>query len=142
MKVRTLVETTQEVEVDVSLDDVMAEIAALENPASSQEAIRILNLCISAVMKVEKVRLHPAIATGDLDALLKDLLNLSDKAVIIIVGHEPHMGIWVTRITEAEVPFSLASLAAVKMTSLDPPAGRLRWFASSGLLADIAEENG
>lgn len=52
MKVRTLVETTQEVEVDVSLDDVMAEIAALENPASSQEAVRILNLCISAVMKV------------------------------------------------------------------------------------------
>lgn len=52
MKVRTLVETRQEVEVDVSLDDVMAEIAALENPASNQEAVRILNLCISAVMKV------------------------------------------------------------------------------------------
>lgn len=52
MKVTTWVETSQEVEVIVSLDDVMAEIGALEAPARSQEATSLLSLCVGAVMKV------------------------------------------------------------------------------------------
>lgn len=52
MKVTTWVETAQEVEVTVSLDDVMAEIGALEAPARIQEATSLLSLCVGAVMKV------------------------------------------------------------------------------------------
>lgn len=52
MKVRTTVETTQEVEVEIGLDEVMAEIASLEEPKRTQEALRLLSLCIGAVMKV------------------------------------------------------------------------------------------
>jgi len=52
MKVRTTVEFSQEVSVDVSLDDVMAEIASLEEPRRVQEALRLLSLCFGAVIKV------------------------------------------------------------------------------------------
>ncbi len=55
MQVRTTVETTQEVSVEISLDDVMAEIASLEEPKRNQEALRLLSLCIGAVMKVPDV---------------------------------------------------------------------------------------
>lgn len=52
MQVRTTVETTQEVVVDISLDDVMTEIASLDEPERVQEALRLLSLCLGAVMKV------------------------------------------------------------------------------------------
>lgn len=52
MKVRTIVEFSQEVSVDVSLDDVMAEIASLEEPRRVQEALRLLSLCFGAAIKV------------------------------------------------------------------------------------------
>jgi hypothetical protein len=52
MKVRTWVETSQEVEVDVSLDDVMAEISGLEAPLRKQEALRLLSMCIGALQRV------------------------------------------------------------------------------------------
>ncbi|MHC1759400.1 MAG: hypothetical protein AB9917_07810 [Negativicutes bacterium] len=45
------------------------------------------------------------------------------------------------RITSAEVALLTASVAAVRITSLGPPKGRLRWFASNGVLADVAEGN-
>ena len=50
MKVRVLVE--KEVEADVSLDDVMAEIADLPTPERNSQTLRMLSLCLSAVKKV------------------------------------------------------------------------------------------
>ncbi len=50
MKVRVLVE--KEVEAEVSLDDVMAEIADLPEPQRNSQTLRLLSLCISAVKRV------------------------------------------------------------------------------------------
>ena len=55
MLVRTTVETSQEVTVEISLDDVMAEIASLNEPTRNQEALSLLSLCLGAVMKVPDV---------------------------------------------------------------------------------------
>ncbi len=52
MKVTTWIETAQQVDVEVSLDDVMAEIAWLDAPESNQAALRLLSMCLGAVMKV------------------------------------------------------------------------------------------
>lgn len=52
MQVHKTIETTQEVVVDVSLDDVMAELASLEEPRRMQEALRLLSLCVGAVVKI------------------------------------------------------------------------------------------
>lgn len=96
---------------------------------------------IASVLQVDTVVLHPAIATGDLEELATALQQEPENASIIIVGHEPFLGQWITAMTNAVVPFKTATVAAVKVTSLEPPAGRLRWFAYSGVLADIAEVN-
>ena len=96
---------------------------------------------LAMVLKVKKVMFHPAIASENLTELLHDLQNQPNTATIIIVGHEPYMGMWVTRMTKAVVPFKIASVAAVKVTSLEPPEGKLRWFIDSGVLANIAEAN-
>ncbi|MDR3542296.1 MAG: histidine phosphatase family protein [Desulfosporosinus sp.] len=96
---------------------------------------------LAVVLKVKKVMTHPAIASENLDELLHDLPDQPNNAIIVIVGHEPYLGMWVTRMTNAVVPFKTASVAAVKVTTLEPPAGELRWFVDSGVLANIAEAN-
>lgn len=50
MKVRVHVE--KEVDAEVSLEDVMSEIAGLPEPESNAELLRLLNLCVSAVKRV------------------------------------------------------------------------------------------
>jgi phosphohistidine phosphatase len=97
---------------------------------------------LAVALKVEKVMTHPAIASENLDELLHDLQSQPDNAIIIIVGHQPYLGMWVTSMTNALLPFKTASVAAVKVTSLEPPTGELRWFADSGVMAHIAEANG
>jgi hypothetical protein len=52
MRVKTWVETSQEVDVEISIDDVMATISELDVPQRNAEAIRLLNICLSAVIKV------------------------------------------------------------------------------------------
>lgn len=52
MQVHKTIETTHDVVVDVSLDDVMAELASLEVPTRLQEALRLLSLCVGAVVKI------------------------------------------------------------------------------------------
>lgn len=69
MQVRTTIEISQEVQVEVSLDEVMAEIAALETPERVPEALRLLSLCMGAVMKVP-------------DTILADM-NPAQKKVIV-----------------------------------------------------------
>jgi len=50
MKVRVLVE--QEVEANVCLEDVMAELASLPVPERSVETLHLLSLCLGAVKRV------------------------------------------------------------------------------------------
>ena len=52
MKVTTWIETAQQVDVEVSLDDVMAELASLDEPQMVKEAMRLLSLCVGGVIKV------------------------------------------------------------------------------------------
>ena len=50
MKVRVLVK--QEVEAEVNLDDVMAEIAGLPEPQKNTETLRLLSFCVGAIRRV------------------------------------------------------------------------------------------
>ncbi len=52
MKVTALVDFTQSVEVDISLDDVMTEISSLKAPERPQQVLTLLSVCVGALMKV------------------------------------------------------------------------------------------
>ena len=81
MQVRTTIETTQEVSVEISLDDVMAEIASLEEPKRNQEALRLLSLCLGAVMKV------PDSIVAEMNAAQKT--TVSDALRVQIARYSP-----------------------------------------------------
>jgi hypothetical protein len=76
MEVRTTIEITREVVVNVPLDDVMAEIASLDAPNSVHEALHLLNLCFGAVTKLPDAVLNQMTASQKAvvaDALRKQL---------------------------------------------------------------------
>lgn len=80
MQIRTTIEISQEVQVEVSLDEVMAEIAALETPERVPEALRLLSLCMGAVMKVPDAilaEMNPAQKKVIVDALREQLARYS-----------------------------------------------------------------
>lgn len=80
MQVRTTIEITREIVVNVPLDDVMAEIASLEAPNTVHEALRLLDLCFSAVMKLPDAVLNQLTASQKevvADALRKQLERYS-----------------------------------------------------------------
>ena len=52
MKVRAWVETAQEIDVNVSIDDVVAEISSFGEPKSAHAALPLLLTCIGVVMKI------------------------------------------------------------------------------------------
>lgn len=52
MKIRATVDITQDIDVEVTLDDVMGELASLDAPQRQNEALRLLSLCFTAVKKV------------------------------------------------------------------------------------------
>lgn len=78
MQVHKTIETTQEVVIDVSLDDVMAELASLEEPRRLQEALRLLSLCVGAVVKIPDTivaEMNPAQKAVITDALRVQLVR-------------------------------------------------------------------
>ena len=52
MKVKAWVEMAQEINVDVSIDDVIAGISSFGEPKSAQAALPLLLTCIGVVMKI------------------------------------------------------------------------------------------
>lgn len=52
MKIRTIVETTQEIDVEITLDEVIDEISSFDEPKCMQEALRLISTCLGGVQKV------------------------------------------------------------------------------------------
>lgn len=96
---------------------------------------------LAVTLKTEKVALHEGIATGDLDGLARAWKDLPKNTTLIVVGHEPYLGLWTSRISGAVVPFKPATAAGFKLLNSTPTEANLRWFAHAGILADVAEEN-
>ncbi len=87
-----------------------------------------------------RVREHPAIYSGSLQLLIDDWRQQPEDAVIVIVGHEPHLSIWARQLADAALPFKKCAAASFL---LEPPAlatGTLRWFVEPKTLARIGDD--
>lgn len=83
---------------------------------------------------------HPAVYTGSLQLLIDEWRQLPENAVVIVVGHEPHLSIWARHLADATLPFKKCAAAAFV---LEPPAfasGILRWFTDPKTLARIGDD--
>lgn len=81
------------------------------------------------------VRVHPAIATGNLDVLSADwqlVENENEQSVIIVVGHEPYLSMWMERMTGNVLQFKKAGAASLKLSGGE---GQLQWYAAPTALA-------
>jgi phosphohistidine phosphatase len=97
----------------------------------------------------ERLSSHPPIATADALApggayasLLDELARHARRSRIALVGHEPGIGEFAGRLagTRTAFEFKKGAVCCIDVDAL-PPArpGRLRWFATPGMLRALAK---
>ncbi|WP_414039252.1 SixA phosphatase family protein [Acidithiobacillus sp. M4-SHS-6] len=85
---------------------------------------------IAQAFKTPVDRYHDAIPAGDLNALSRDWQALAEPPeTLIVVGHQPHLGIWTTRITRISLPMKKASVTGIYLPKADHLKGELQWYA-------------
>ncbi|MBN2680599.1 histidine phosphatase family protein [Acidithiobacillus montserratensis] len=81
---------------------------------------------------------HEAIPAGDLNALSHDWQALPELPdTLIVVGHQPHLGIWTTRITHISVPIKKASVTGIHLPNANRLEGELQWYALPEMLSKM-----
>lgn len=86
-----------------------------------------------------KIQYHEAIATGELDILVKEWARLDDEVTLIIVGHEPYLSHWAERLAGLRLIFKKGACAGFDIEAASPAKGKLKWYASSSMLARLAK---
>ncbi len=95
---------------------------------------------LANAFKVKKIREHDAISAGDLDALASDWQNLDPQPkVLILVGHQPHLGSWAERLAGAVLPIKTAAALAIDLDEDGALSGTLRWYAHPKALTGLAD---
>lgn len=79
------------------------------------------------------------IAKGDLEELAVLWEKMDEKNVVIVVGHEPYLSEWCTRLTGAIVPLKTAAAVGIEIKEPKILQGKLRWFAHPGILARLGK---
>ncbi len=83
------------------------------------------------------VKEHGAIYAGSLESLIAAWTGRAEDATIVVVGHEPYLGIWARQLADVTVPFKKCAAAAFTLTPPDYSTGTLRWFAAPKVLAAL-----
>jgi phosphohistidine phosphatase len=94
---------------------------------------------IALQLGVSTVREEAAIYAGNLESLIGEWSADDSERTVVVVGHEPYLGIWVRQLTNATVPFKKCSAAGITLTPPDFSAGTLRWFAGAKVLTSLGE---
>ncbi|HWQ62543.1 MAG TPA: histidine phosphatase family protein [Negativicutes bacterium] len=83
------------------------------------------------------VKEHDAIYAGSLESLIAAWAEADGETTIVVVGHEPYLGIWARQLADVTVPFKKCAAAAFTLTPPDYSTGTLRWFATPKVLAAL-----
>ena len=94
---------------------------------------------LSAALHVEVTRYHDAIPAGDLHRLRHDWQALSAQTdTLIVVGHQPHLGVWGALLMGVSLPVKKASAMAIALDR-SGIGGRLLGYALPETLARLGE---
>jgi phosphohistidine phosphatase len=93
---------------------------------------------IADVLNIEKIEEFDALATGNMDAFQQKILTLPYGACLIAVGHDPYLGMWSKEICDVHLSFKKGAAAAIDVSSTNPLAGELCWFAQPQILSEFA----
>lgn len=78
------------------------------------------------------------IAGGSFDALLEPLIQADPDSRIVIVGHQPELGSWSSRICSMDLPFRKGAAALFRLAQPVTGQGELRWFLQPGPLRRLS----
>ncbi|MBP2653429.1 MAG: phosphohistidine phosphatase [Firmicutes bacterium] len=87
-----------------------------------------------------EVKEYRYIYTGRLEEVMKELRQMRADAVVVVVGHEPHLGVWAKQLAGVTLPFKKCAAAGFKIDFEEELNIKLEWFASSKILAKLGEE--
>ena len=98
---------------------------------------------VAHALEMDIDREHDAIAVGDLDALHADWRSLARRPdTLILVGHQPHLGLWAERLTGVVLPIKKASVVAMHLGAEGNLAAKLLWYAHPDALANLGRRKG
>lgn len=83
---------------------------------------------VSELFKIKTIRPFDFIATGDFEAITETLAVEKPKGPVLIIGHEPHLGLWSERFCGIRLPFKKGVAACFKIDPKRKISGELRWF--------------
>jgi phosphohistidine phosphatase len=86
------------------------------------------------------VKEYAAIYAGSLDSMIAAWAREDGDATIIVIGHEPYLGIWARQLAGVTVPFKKCAAACFTLTPPDYATGTLRWFAAPKVLAALGAD--
>ena len=89
---------------------------------------------IAEALQIGKIRQAASIGAGDFESFAMDLRDAADASCLVIVGHEPHLGIWSQLISGIWLPYRKGAAAGFNLTALAPVSGELLWFAQPRIL--------
>ena len=95
---------------------------------------------IAKALKVREVQKVTGIASGLLELLQEELVELDEETCVIVVGHEPDMSNWCQRICNVKLNSRKGAAACIKLQSIDPAImGKLSWFAEPDVLKALGK---
>lgn len=82
---------------------------------------------VTEQMEWEKADKKDFIANGDFTALMDDLADLKSATIVICVGHEPTLGLWVEELTGSDYSFKKGGMVLLKLDEGDTTRGTIIW---------------
>lgn len=97
---------------------------------------------LAARMNLSKPEMCVFLAEPSWDSLAAALQAMPDDACVLLVGHEPMLGIWCRELCGARFPFRRGAAAAIRLTDAASGQGELLWFLQPRALRRIGEGHG
>lgn len=71
------------------------------------------------------IEIKDYIASGEISLLCRDLQN-TDRELVIVTGHAPHLDIWCERISGEFIKLRKSGFVWISLDELDPPRGKVK----------------
>jgi phosphohistidine phosphatase len=92
---------------------------------------------IAIQFKISEIQYYDFIAAGDYRSLIRELEKADSSRPVILVGHEPFLGDWSSRLCGLRLAFKKGAAAGFEIKGTDPVKAELLWFLQPAALGGI-----
>lgn len=92
---------------------------------------------ISVQFDLTDIQYYDFIADGNFAKLIRELEKTDSSSPVILVGHQPFLADWSSRLCGVRLPFKKGAAAGFEITDTDPASAELLWFLQPAALGRI-----